>query len=80
MGCKGSGFLRNIITEAALGFQLLEMEPAFSNNHISSSMNFWYLGWMEYGLCTIVGPMVVISITNRLVLLTYVEDLDFLSN
>ena len=78
LGCKGLGILRTIITGAAYGLRPMEMQPAFTNNHISSSMNFWYLWGMAYGLCTIDGPVVGTFISNRLVLLTSVEDLNMM--
>ena len=58
--------------------KLLEMQSAFSNNHISPSMNFWYLSGIGYGFGTIGGPVVGISISNRLVLPTSIEDLDIM--
>ena len=63
-GSKGSGFLGTIITGAALGLKLLEMQPAFSNNCFSSSVNI-YLRWIGYGLHAIGGPVVGISILKR---------------
>ena len=57
------------------------MQPASSNKHISSSMNFWYLRGMGYGFHAIGNPVVGISIFSRLVLPTSVEDLNtMLSN
>ena len=38
LGYKGSGFLGTIITGAAYGLKVLEMQPASSNKCISSSI------------------------------------------
>ena len=77
-GCKGSTFLGAIIKGAAHRPKLLEMQHAFPDNCISSSMNFWYMKEMEYGSCAIGGPVAGVSILNRLVFLTYLEDLDMM--
>ena len=58
---KGSGFLGTIITGAGHKLKLLEMQPAFSINCISLSMNFWYMRGMGYGLHVICVPMAGIS-------------------
>ena len=50
------------------------MEHAHSSNHISSSMNFWYLSGMGYGLHAVGGPVFGMSISNRLGLPTTVDD------
>ena len=78
MGWKGPGFLGIIITGAAHGLKLSEMQPAFSNSHVFLSMKFWYLRGMGFGLHAFGGPMVGISISNRLVLSTSMEDLDMM--
>ena len=51
------------------------MQPAFSNNLISSLMNIWYFNRIGYGLCGVCGPMVRISFWKRFVLPTSIGDL-----
>ena len=75
LGYYGSGSLDTIITGAVHGLRLLEMQPASSNKHISSSTNFWYLIEKGYGFHAIYGPVFGISISNMLVLPTSVADL-----
>ena len=74
----GVWILGTIITEAAHELMLLEMQPASSSKHISSSTHFWHLRGMRYALLAINGPVVGISISNRLALPTSVEDLDIM--
>ena len=52
------------------------MQTALSSSHISSSTNFRYLSGKGYGLHTIGGPVAGMSISNRLVLPTSVDDFD----
>ena len=59
----------------SLGF---EMQPALSSSHISSLMIFWYLSGMGYCLCAIGGPVGGMSISNRLVLPTFIDDVDMM--
>ena len=66
-GCKRFGFLCTLITRALHGLKLQEMQSASSNKCISSSMYFWYLWGMGYGCHAICGPVVDISISNKLV-------------
>ena len=54
------------------------MPPAFSNNYISLSTVFQYLRGIWYGFHAIGSHVVGISISNRLVLPTSVEDLDIM--
>ena len=56
------------------GLRFLEMQPAHSISHISSSTNFQYLSGMEYGLGGIGDHVVWLSISNRLVPPTSVHD------
>ena len=56
------------------------MHPELSNNHISSSLNFWYLSGMQYGFHAIGGPVVGMSISNRLAFPTSVGNFDMIES
>ena len=67
---KGSHFLGTIITRAAHGLKLLNMQPAFSNNLISSLMDCWYFSRIGYDLHAKGDPEVRMSTWKRFVLPT----------
>ena len=75
MGFKGS-VLGTIITGAGHGLKPLVLQLASSHKSIYSAMSFWYLMGMGYGFHAIGSPVDAISISNRLVLPTSMEDLD----
>ena len=62
----------------AHGLKLLDMQPAFSNNLISSLMNFGYFNRIGYGLHTMGAPAFWISIWKRFGLPTSVGDLEMM--
>ena len=76
-GLGDLAFLGTIIMGVAHGLKLLAVQPAFSNNLISSSTNF-LINRIRYGLHATGGPAVGISIWKRLILPTSVGDLEMM--
>ena len=68
-GYRESGILGTVITGATHTFRLFEVQPVLSSSFISSLMSIWYLSGMGYGLHAVGGPVVWMSISNRLGLL-----------